>query len=56
MEEACYRRNVDKEGLAQKVIDKRTVKGVHDRLPPHCIAKELLIVLHALLSGRGVAM
>lgn len=27
MEEACYRRNVDKEGLSKKVVDQRTVKG-----------------------------
>lgn len=27
MEEACYRRNVDKEGLSKKVVDKRTIKG-----------------------------
>jgi transcriptional regulator ATRX len=29
MEEACYRRNVDKEGLSKKVVDQRTVKGGH---------------------------
>ena len=27
MEEACYRRNVDKEGLSKKVVDSRTIKG-----------------------------
>lgn len=28
IEQRVYRRNVDKEGLFQRVVDKRTIKGI----------------------------
>lgn len=43
-EHRVYRRNVDKEGLFMKVVDKQTVKG--DAQPflviPHCFTQVLL--------------